>query len=139
MKAKNCTMFELQKALDIVNEKYQGNVKFNPDSDGPSRFTLRPVDGRRQKDGSYLPGVKLSTAYCMGLSWAKKRGANSCCWHVHGDFFESLLKVQPEAVIFSAKEKIYMQDGMVVGNWQDWNIGSQMYPVYFSDCCECEG
>ena len=125
MKATKCTANDLQMALDRVNEKYDSNIRFNPDSDLPERFTLR-VNGKGK-------GSAYSQAYVMGLEWAKKRRTGSACWHVHGHFFEELLKVNPEAVIKSASGTIDINGG----NWIDRNIGSIYSPLYYSEACDC--
>lgn len=128
MKATHCSWNDLEEALKIVNKRYGGNIRFNSDSDGPQRFTLRLKD-------SHGPGHKVSVSYVMGLDWAKKRRINAACWHVHGHFFEALFKVQPKAVVYALGRQITKN----YGNWQDWNCGSGYYPVYASECCECEG
>lgn len=60
----------------------------------------------------------------------------AACWHVHGDFFDALLKIQPNAVIVTrgGPGAVIDKNG---GNWQDCNIGSRMSPMMFSEACEC--
>ena len=58
---------------------------------------------------------------------------SSACWHVHGNFFDCLFKINKEAVIVSMSKKITEFEG----NWEDSNIGSQMFPHYHSEACEC--
>ena len=55
------------------------------------------------------------------------------CWHGHGDFFDMLIAVNENAVIKSAGRTIDKNGG----NWQDWNVGSILNPVLFSQLCEC--
>lgn len=64
---------------------------------------------------------------------SKRRRIASACWHVHGHFFDALYGVNKKAVIVSRGNKITND----YGNWEDTNIGSQMYPYYFSDACNC--
>lgn len=125
MRTTHCTQQDLQKALDIINKKYQDNIKFNPDSNGPTRFTLR-VNGKG-------PGAGYGTGYFMGLDWAKKRRTGGACWHVHGDFFDALFTVAPDAIVYSRGNRITKDQG----NWEDYNVGSMLYPAYASQCCEC--
>lgn len=127
MKATFCTSNDLQSALVKVNQKYDGNIKFNPDSDLPKRFTLR-VNGKGKGDA-------YSGSYLMGMDWTKKRRTGSACWHVHGDFFDALFNINSDA-------KVYAQSNTITkdhGNWQDFNVGSDYYPAYASKCCECNG
>lgn len=127
MRATKCTKDDLQKALDIINQKYDDNIKFNPDSDLPKRFTLR-VHGKG-------PGSAYSPSYVQGFNWAKKRRTGSVCWHAHGDFFDALFSINPVAVVYSRGDKITIKEG----NWLDFNCGSEYKPAFASDCCECEG
>jgi hypothetical protein len=61
----------------------------------------------------------------------------SACWHVHGDFFDALFKIQPNAVVqvsAGGETRNITIDG---GNWQDMNIGSEVYPLMMSTLCGC--
>jgi len=127
MKAKKVTQQEMERALEIINEKYQDNVKWNRfDKNGNGfNFTLK-VKSSKEKGHSY--------GYDFPPSGRKPRRLTSACWHVHGDFFETLLEINPEAVIMSRGHRIDKNGG----NWKDWNAGSIMYPQYMSEKCDCE-
>ena len=118
-----CSYEELQEALTIVNEKYLGNIRFYEDPSRKGRgfrFRLKTHDPR-----------EVGVARAAG---GKRTGSG--CWHAHGDFFEALLKVQPEAVVESrGHESKITKHG---GNWEDYNIGSQAYPLDASEACDCE-
>lgn len=136
MKAKHCTQNDLDLALEAVNNKYDGNIRFNPNSDGPTRFTLR---AKLKADRETNKGCSLSVYYLMSqypnaiMGTQTKRHTGAACWHVHGDFFDALLKINPEAVIYSRGNRIDRYGG----NWEDFQCGSQMYSVYASDRCDC--
>lgn len=136
MKATHCSQADLDKALETVNQKYDNNIRFNPDSDGPTRFTLRAKLKAERRSNK---GCALSTHYMMSLypgsifGEQKKRYTGAACWHVHGDFFDALFEVNPNAVVYSRGNRI----DKYYGNWENFEIGSRMYPVYASDCCEC--
>ena len=126
MLAKNTTIEELQRAMDVINaEHYDGNVIFRDHNmvGRRIRFTLRVKDSKG-------PGHRLG--FCL-TSTGKQRRLPCACWHVHGHFFDALFEIQPNAVIVSGKNKISI-DG---GNWQDRNIGSMFRPMMFSEACEC--
>jgi len=131
MKAKKVSQQEMEKALEIVNEKYQGNVKWNRfDKNGNGfNFTLKVKDFK-------APGHRLHIRYDDPFKTCiqKTHRSSHACWHVHGDFFDALFSINPNAVIYSNGNKITKDEG----NWQDRNIGSQMFPVYYSESCECE-
>lgn len=123
MKAKNVTIEAMQAALVQVNKRYNGNVEF--ESVVPKgkhiEFTLR---------------VKSSFEAGHRLGFTGRRMPKAC-WHVHGHFFDALLKLAPDAVIISRgwPGGVISRDG---GNWQDCNIGSLVQPLMFSEACECK-
>lgn len=128
MRATHVSMFDLEMALAEVNKKYDNNICFHPESIGPKKFRLHAKE-------SGVAGTKLHVnSYQMG--WTKKpRKSRHACWHAHGHFFEELLKINPEAVIYTGYAKITAEGG----NWQDWDIGSMMSPMYASESCNCNG
>jgi hypothetical protein len=132
MKVKNVTANDMEKALSIVNAKYENNIEWNRfDTVGKQiHFTLRCKS-------SSGPGHRLSQSV---TSKGNRRKLTSACWHVHGDFFDALIgEVNNEAIVTTGNnKKIFYQQDMVVGNWEDWNIGSMYYPLYYSDACDCE-
>ena len=133
MIAKNVTVKDLKAALVAVNKKYKGNVTFNrfPEKSGRGfRFTLRVKDSKKPGHRLGFPSYKTE----------KQRRMTSACWHVHGDFFDALLDINPEAIIKTGlgnKNQIYSTGGEVSGNWEDYNIGSQYKPLFASEACEC--
>lgn len=109
------TMQQLHQAMEILNKRYP-SVAFENIQQVNSkrvRFTLKAKTGE--------PGSKRS--------WTGRR-LPKASWHAHGYFFEALFEVAPDAVISSW--------GMTItaagGNWQDYNIGSIMNPMYASEC-----
>ena len=127
MKVKNATIGDLESALRVVNKKYNGNIRFKrlePNGRGVN-FTLT-VNSSRE------PGHRRGFHRYDGKD---PRRIAAACWHVHGDFFDSLFEIAPNAIVRSGRDKVITNRG---GNWQDWNIGSQMYPLYFSEACDCE-
>jgi hypothetical protein len=119
MIVKNSNMEDMQKALDIINKDYDNNIKWKRfDKVGNNiRFTLRCVSSRGK-------GAKIGY---------NGRHTISACWHVHGDFFDALLSINDKAIIKTAKKTIDKNGG----NWEDWNIGSIMFPLYYSEACNC--
>jgi hypothetical protein len=125
----NATRDQLEKALTEVNSKYGGNVKWNrePEPEGKRyRFTLRVISS---KGPGHSRGL-LYKGFNEGFGLGKR--LPSACWHVHGDFFDALL-VNDGIYIISRGNRID-KDG---GNWNDFNCGSQMYPVYAASKCDC--
>jgi len=118
------TRKDLEKALENINGKYQNNIKFKRlDQIGKKvHFTLTV-------ESSKGPGHKTSASY-----FHRGRKVAAACWHVHGDFFDALLAVNPEARI-NTMGKIWIDKNG--GNWQDWNVGPPVSPIMISACCDC--
>jgi len=119
MIARHCTMNDLDAALAVVNKKYAGNIRFYEARPGKS------INFRLKVNNSKGPG-------CARAASGKRSGSG--CWHVHGDFFEALLKINPEAVI---RSKGLLKIDRSGGNWEDWNIGSNASPLDASQGCDC--
>lgn len=124
MLAKNCTVGNLEDALMEVNKKFDGNIRFKKldNTNRGIRFTLT-VNSSKGKGG------RLSVPYFDG----KQKRVAAACWHVHGEFFDALFEIAPDAVIVAGEKKITQYGG----NWQDILMGSQMNPAYYSELCEC--
>ena len=128
MIVKNANMDHFHAALAVVNERYAGNIKFK---------TLEPK-GRRISFTLTVVSSTIGTGKAKVTAPGASIGPNgrriaAACWHCHGDFFDALFRVCPDAVVMSLG-KVITKDG---GNWQDWNKGSMMYPKLASECCEC--
>ena len=121
MRLSYATAEDLREALKAVNELYNDNIMFKR-LDGKI-FTLRVKDSK---------GAGARRGYNFTKSGERRR-LISACWHVHGDFFEALFKVNPRAVVHAGRRKITAEGG----NWQDWNIGSLITPLYHSEACDC--
>jgi hypothetical protein len=130
MIAKNCKAEELEKALEIINKKYEGNIKFNELIPGkPSKnqiqFTLRCISSKG-------PGHGIGNEY----PWRDKKAPRlvSCCWHVHGDYFDALLSINQEAVIVARGKKIIhgyavTKQGKLLRKWYANNRSKNMSVV----------
>jgi len=130
MKAFHVTRAELTEVLGILNNKWDDNIDMEVRSSGYSylnvRLSAKSYDKpgwRRSADHMYWDG-KVHKGHRM--KWA--------CWHVWGDFFDILFAVAPDAICRSRGMKITKNEG----NWEDFDIGSMMYPVQMSEVCECE-
>lgn len=115
----NASERDMAVALEEVNKKYDGNIMFKRYDVKGKRisFTLRVKKARMAGGRIGFTGRRFPAA----------------CWHVHGDFFDALIKSNPTAWI-RAHTSVINIDG---GNWKDRNIGSVMTPLMYSDACEC--
>lgn len=124
---------DLNKALKKVNKKYDNNIvwnNFEQISTNSFRITLKCKDSK--KAGHRL-GFSTKNPFNSNIDMGRRRRLINACWHVHGHFFEALLKINENAVIYAGTQRID-KDG---GNWEDRNIGSQIEPLMFSEACEC--
>ena len=114
----NCKLKDIDKSLAEVNKRFGGNVRLRNYEvlnlmRTRHRLTLRVNNSR-------LPGAKLGPS---------GRHTVSACWHVHGYFFDNL---PPDTIIKALGRTIRPGDP-----WEDMEIGSIMYPRYFSEACNC--
>jgi hypothetical protein len=128
MKFKNVTVEDMNQALKAINERFDGNIAFNRFDVGTKTInaTLRVISS---KSGS--KGRKLNQSWLISKKGFKS--GSSACWHVHGYFFESLLKIAPNAEITTQYGRIDKSGG----NWVDHQKGSLMEPIMYSELCEC--
>jgi len=123
---RNVTQEDLEKALTLVNRLYANNIMFNNFKrlgKNTFRVTLRVKSSKKAGHRRGFRGQRFTGA----------------CWHVHGWFFEILLKINPKAIIKALDKEIYVdcETGAIVNNWIDWNIGSLLEPLYYSEACDC--
>lgn len=124
MLASKIDQWGMQQALAKINErKYNHNIGFRFLEQG------RKVHFRLIANSYDHIGFRITHGgFCHP----------SGCWHAHGDFFDAVFEVAPDAMILSAGGG----DGLIKitkdeGNWQDRNIGSKIYPFMFSESCFC--
>lgn len=138
------TKEQIEKALQETNKYFEDNIIFN-------RFDC--VNSQRNK---YQATLKCKDAKKAGhrrgypeyenifnpSSKIKKPGKrmSSAYWHVYGTFFDELLSINPEIVIISSS-RVYNTGKMRIdkngGNWRDYDVGSQIHPMYASEMCDC--
>jgi len=121
----NCTKRDINKALAHVNHRFAGNIMLNnyqqmSGSGLRHRVTLRVLD-------SHGEGAHISRH--MEAYGHKARRTNSACWHVHGEFFDTL----PHGTRITSLGKVVMAGDM----WNDFSIGSVMFTIFASESCNC--
>ena len=125
MLIRNVSRLDLERALAEANKHFEGNVIFN---------RCEPAN---QKQTAWNVTLKVKSSKGKGAKvshnaefWGGNLRYLPCaCWHAHGYFLDAL---PPEAVVHTAGHTVHPGD-----TWQDWNVGSQLYPVYFSELCDC--
>ena len=116
MKVKGLTVDQLSKSIETINKKHGYKIVFNryPERIGNYlHFTIK-------SESSKIPGARISSS---------GRNLISASWHAHGYLFNEIFNINKEAIIHSGTQKITIDEG----NWIDRNIGSIIYPCYFSE------
>jgi len=130
----NARQGELQKALEITNRKYNGNLKIIWGTVRGNRLSFR-LSVHSSKGKGHRLGYEQTDF--NGKLLRKQRRLACACWHAHGDFFDTLFSLLP----IPNKVKVYTRGKHVIsyqdGNWEDWDAGSMMFPVMMSNLCEC--
>jgi len=121
----NCTKKDIDQALDITNQEFNNNIRLN-NYQQLSGTGLRHRVTLRVKD-SHGSGAHLSRY--MEPFGHKPRRTISACWHVHGTFFDAL----PYGTKIYTGGKLHMAGDL----WDNFNIGSTIYPIFASDSCNC--
>jgi len=147
MKCLNVNEKEIKKAIDVVNKQFEDNIylkeyEYLNKSRSGTGFTVKFKLG--VKDSSKA-GSRRSIM--MVNKDGSRRKLAIACYHVHGVFFDALLDINKNAEVrLSGNRKIYVEKtkvkadikyGDIIGNWEDWEVGSYMQPSMMSEACEC--
>jgi len=139
MLIKNTSIIELTEALVKVNEKYDGNIKFREieaknQAETRFRLTLQVVT---TKGPGHRVGATHPTWTTRSGKPYKARRLIYACWHVHGDYFDILFNINPKVEIRvggQGKNVVYKSKE---DNWEDFDVGSRMFPAMLSELCDC--
>lgn len=132
MLVKHVTREQLEETLAEVNEQFDGNIVFK---------RLQPARGHNRWNVTLT--VKDSRGPGGRLGHSGRR-ISAACWHAYGTFFDNLPEqaryVAPVVVGYDnwGREKTRRQECQPGDPWQDWNIGSVMSPLYYSEACKCD-
>lgn len=111
-------------ALHKVNARFGNNITFRR-----LEWAGRTRDGRDKYD--VLLRVKDTSGPGARRSPAGKRMIYAC-WHTHGCFFDALGEL-PQRVDIKAEGRWFRAGDA----WVDWNKGSLLAPVMYSEMCDC--
>ena len=125
MQISGVTDRDLSRAIDKVNETFDGNVTFNR------------LDTLNAKETRFAVTLKVKSSKGKGARLGQHVNNNGtrrhliyACWHAHGTFFDAL---PASATIRTGDQTIRPGDA-----WADRNIGSYVYPLMYSEACECD-
>ena len=126
MLIRNATENDIRKALAIANEEFEDNLKFK---------RLDAAGRTRSGDPKFTVTLTVKNSRELGgrRAYSGRRIA-AACWHSHGVFMDALPE-ECEIVTTIGRNRETKRPG---APWQDANIGSMMYPLYFSEACECK-
>lgn len=127
MLIKNVAEHQLYKALDVANEKFDGNLRFK-------RIERAGFTRAGREDWNVTLTVSSSKGKGARIGFSGRRIA-AACWHAHGAFMDNLPENAVIVVSGGRDGKMTLYPG---SPWVDRNIGSMMQPLYYSDACECE-
>ncbi len=132
MKVKDVSTAQIREIVKSVSEEYyEGNlITDRLDDESSSRtiwtsFTLRVVSSRGK-------GHKINKA--------TGRRSVGACWHAHRDVLQALfdrypdVRVQTMLATYNGRESF--KEKFVATGFT--NVGSQVFPLFAKDACECE-
>ena len=131
MEFRNVSREVLENALDAVNEMFGGNITWK----------RSPEHIRNTRQGGPVHLATLTVKDSSGPGARRSRNGRriaAACWHAHGELFDAVWEREEMASIVVAGgpsgRRIMTSPA---DNWEDQNIGSNWYPFYFSEACEC--
>jgi len=122
----------LRVALKLTTRLYENNI----------RWKTEPTYKRHDRQGREVYTATITVIDSSGPGARRShtgRKISAACWHVHGDLFDRIWALDPEAMIKTNLPKGTTMNGPE-DNWQggDTNIGSMVNPLWFRYACECE-
>jgi hypothetical protein len=121
MYIKGLTRSQVWECLELTNKKVGGsNLRFNREPERVSKNWIRCTIRVKDSKGKFAK---------RGFSG---RRTCSACWHGHGYFMDTLIELGADIVKTRGGQK------HVGGQWNDFNCGSIMNPMYASEMCDCE-
>jgi hypothetical protein len=119
MKVRGLTENQVQDALKEVNVSFENNLRVKRlDSTGNVVTVTINVKDSKAKGSSKNP--------------RNGRRINAACWHAYGEFIDALFQHGAKSVQSLDNTMRSKHD-----NWEDWNAGSDYYPMYASEKCDC--
>lgn len=108
------TRQQVIEAIQAVNKVHGYCLELNRDQQTSRKFYSFTI-----KTKSKIPGARTT---------ASGRNLARASWHAHGYLFDEILKINPDAIIYSNGKRIDISGG----NWHGSNIGGYFKPLYFS-------
>ena len=125
MLIRNVTREEIETALGKTNEDFESNIVFK---------RLDPAGRTRQGEEKHTVTLTVASSFQPGARRTHTgRRLAAACWHAHGNFMD-LLPETAEIVVNASGGRQVIRPG---DPWNNWNIGSQAQPMYYSEACDC--
>lgn len=128
----------LEVALDMANNRYDGNLIFNATGSNYHRGEIRP------RGGTVL-AFSISVASSRGpghrVTAGNGRRLRAACWHAWRDFLAALFELNPQCTVRTSLATYRGRDGFQ----RDFpatfhhNHGSLLKPHEYGTLCECRG
>jgi hypothetical protein len=127
MEIRGASLADFEAAVVKVSYEYGGNLTVHRDSYQRGRL----VRARVAVVSSREPGARRS--------WSGRR-IPAACWHAYRDVLAALFEQRPRATVRTALAVYRGREGFEQ-RYPDTayqNIGSQMFPAYMPQLCDCE-
>lgn len=124
---------EISEAINRAGETY--GVHVHPDAKPLYYAAGKGYRGRVIAESSRSRGARRSA----GSMGNEGRRTNAACWHAYRDCMYAVFAIDPNAVIVTAMARYNGLAGFEENYPQTAykNIGSEWYPAYMPDLCEC--
>lgn len=120
MKIFNVSLEDLDHALTATNEQFGNNIRFD---------SLRS----NERGDRWLVTLTVNSSFGPGGRVSPNgRRIAAACWHAYGTFLDAL---PPNARYYMSITREWRKPG---DPWVDWNIGSVVNPIMYSEDCDCD-
>lgn len=122
----------------VSREQYDGNITIGTGTQGDWRTVGKRVQHVRfalRVNSSKGPGHRRSVS-----AFSPSRRLIAACWHAHRDVMAAIFEANPDARLKTSFADYRGREGFEDGFMSTYykNIGSQMYPAYMGDACDCD-
>lgn len=132
MYIKGINSHQLDLAIRAVNDKFNAHVTTEYTTN-----TRKGVKAKLRVETNKSVFHRLAQSL---TSLGNRKKIVSLCWHGFGHVFREVFTINPLAKIRTA-QIVYKDVSAFNNNFYstDRNIGSEIYPLLYSEACECEG
>jgi hypothetical protein len=125
MQFANCTVDDVNDAIEVANREHGYDLSFAYTSGNGSRFRGRFIPETSRSHGSRIS--------------PDGRRIKAACWHAHRDVLAVLFEIKPDAKVTTEMAKYHGREMFRAAfpATEYRNVGSACRPASYGDLCDC--